>query len=120
MRPVESFRFAWLAMTSFRVPVNSARVDFFKSLAEYFPVRSPLASGDQTTIPIPISLAIGMRSRSTVLSTRLYSICIATNGDHPLRSAVACIRDACQAGVSGDSEIEHLASANEIVHSSKD
>jgi hypothetical protein len=74
--------------------------EVLKSFAEYFPVKSPLARGDQGITPSPISLAIGISSRSPVRSTRLYSICIATKGDQPLKSAMACIRETCQAGVS--------------------
>jgi hypothetical protein len=50
--------------------------------------------------PIPSSAAIGMRSRSTVRSIKLYSICRATSGDQPRRSAIVCIRATCHAGVS--------------------
>src|SRR3984893_5664237 len=58
----------------------------------YLPVNTPPASGDHAVTPIFNALAIGISSRSTVRSIRLYSICNPTKGDHPRRwaSVFAC------------------------------
>src|ERR1700746_104981 len=90
-----------VSMAFFLEPWNPVDPDLFrKSSLEYFPDRSPLARGDHGTTPRPISFAMGISSRSVVRSMRLYSICSATSGDHPRRSAMACILEICHAGVS--------------------
>ena len=66
----------------------------------YFPVSTPLASGDHAATVIPNASAIGKRSRSTVRSIKLYSICNPTNGVHPLNSANIFAREIHHAGAS--------------------
>ncbi|MNT13513.1 hypothetical protein D3C72_1484870 [compost metagenome] len=69
-----------------------------KSRRLYLPLKIPPDSGDQGITPRPISCAIGISSRSTVRSSRLYSICRPISGDQPRNSARVCILAACQAG----------------------
>src|ERR1700688_1364515 len=58
----------------------------------YLPVNTPLANGDHAVTPMFNALAIGISSRSTVRSIRLYSICNPTKGDQArsCASAFAC------------------------------
>ena len=58
----------------------------------YLPVNTPRGSGDQAVKPRFSALAIGISSRSTVRSIRLYSICNPMKGDHHRRwaSVFAC------------------------------
>src|SRR3546814_2107222 len=74
-----------------RRPPRSTRTDTLFPYTTLF--RSP-ASGDHGNTPSPISCAIGISSRSTVRSVRLYGSCSAANDVQPRSSAIACIRDA--------------------------
>ena len=68
-------------MAFFLEPWNPVDPDLFrKSSLEYFPDRSPLASGDHGITPSPISFAMGISSRSVVRSMILYSFA-ALRGD---------------------------------------
>ncbi len=51
---------------------------------------------------------------STVRSTRLYSICSATKGDQPRRSASVCICATAHRRIA-DAEIEDFPGPNEVV-----
>ncbi len=66
----------------------------------YVPVRTPLASGDHAVTPMFNSWAIGISSRSTVRSIRLYSICNPMNGDQPRNCASVFACAIHQAGAS--------------------
>src|SRR6202162_5903374 len=80
----------------------------------------PLASGDQAVRPRFRALAIGTNSRSTVRSIRLYSICKPTKGDHPRSWASVFAWATHHAGGIRNSDVEHLALANQIIQPSHD
>jgi hypothetical protein len=64
------------------------------------PLNTPPAIGDHGVMPSPSSCAIGTSSPSTVRSSSEYSICSATSGVQPRKSAVVCACDTFHAGVS--------------------
>src|SRR5882762_2763185 len=84
----------------------------------YFPVRNPPARGEKARTPKFKALAMGISSRSTVRSIRLYSSCSPINRVQP-RSSARGLGDP-PGGSVRDADVKSLALANQIVQTAHD
>ncbi len=87
---------------------------------KYLPVRAPFLSGDHARIDMPNSSAIGSSSRSTVRSSKLYSICNPTYCVQPRSSARVFDCATTHAGRVGNADVEHFSGAHEVVERAHD